>query len=153
MSESQSVIASLYLPVSNNQLLLPNVSVAEVVAYQEPEKVSDAPDHYLGVVNWRGIRIPVVSYDIANGLEQLETSSHSRIAVINSIGKHHDDLPFFALVTQGIPRLVKVSDDIIKKTRKKKGAADLALIKIDGEEVIIPDLEYLESLAFAQNKN
>lgn len=37
MSDAQSVISSLYLPVSNTQLLLPNVSVAEVVGYQAPE--------------------------------------------------------------------------------------------------------------------
>lgn len=146
MSETESVIASLYLPVSNKQLLLPNVSVAEVVAYQEPKKLDDAPDYFLGIVNWRGIDIPVVSYELANGLKLNETTSSARIAVINTIGEHKDSFPFFAIITQGIPRLVKVSDDIIKKTKKKLGQADAALIKVDGEDATIPNIDYLESL-------
>jgi chemosensory pili system protein ChpC len=146
MSETESVIASLYLPVSNKQLLLPNVSVAEVVAYQEPKKLDEGPDYYLGMVNWRGIDIPVISYELANGLKLNKTASTARIAVINTIGEHQKSLPFFAIITQGIPRLVKVSDDIIKKTKQKKGAADAALIKVDGEDATIPNLDYLESL-------
>ena len=146
MLETESVIASLYLPVSNKQLLLPNVSVAEVVAYQAPKKLDEAPDYFLGTVSWRGIDIPVVSYELANGLKLNETSSTARIAVINTIGEHKNTLPFFAIITQGIPRLVKVSDDIIKKTKQKKGAADAALIKVDGEDATIPNLDYLESL-------
>ena len=113
MLETESVIASLYLPVSNKQLLLPNVSVAEVVAYQAPKNLDEAPDYFLGTVSWRGIDIPVVSYELANGLKLNETSSTARIAVINTIGEHINTLPFFAIITQCIPRLVKVSDDII----------------------------------------
>jgi len=149
VSETESIIASLYLPVSNKQLLLPNVSVAEVVAYQEPKKLIDAPDYFLGTVHWRGIDIPVVSYELANGLKLNDTASTARIAVINTIGEYKDSLPFFAIITQGIPRLVKVSDDIIKKTKQKKGAADAALIKVDGEDATIPNLAYLESLVHA----
>jgi len=149
VSESQSVIASLYLPVSNKQLLLPNVSVAEVVAYQEPKKLNDGPEYFLGTIKWRGIDIPVVSYELANDLELNETSNNARVAVINTIGKNHESLPFFAIVTQGIPRLVKVSDDIIKKTEQKKGVADSALINVDGEDATIPDISYLESLIYA----
>jgi len=146
VSETESIIASLYLPVSNKQLLLPNVSVAEVVAYQEPKKMIDAPDYFLGMIHWRGIDIPVVSYELANGLKLNDTATNARIVVINTIGEHQSSFPFFAMITQGIPRLVKVSDDIIKKTKQKKGAADAALIKVDGEDAIIPNLDYLESL-------
>lgn len=147
MSEAQSIIASLYLPVSKSQLLLPNVSVAEVVAYQPPTTVTDRPDYFLGMVPWRGINIPLLSYELANGVEASPRSQSARIAVINSIGKDHDRLPFYAVLTQGIPRLVKVSDEIINEQKRKAGKADKAVVKVDGEEAIIPDLEYLERLA------
>jgi len=150
VSEAQSVISSLYLPVSQKQLLLPNVSVAEVVGYQQPIKSVESPDHFLGLVRWRGIDIPVISYEIANGQKVSKKVDNARIVVINTIGEHHNDLPFFAIVTQGIPRLVKVSDDLIKKTKKKIGEADAAIVRVDGEEATIPNIEYLESLAINQ---
>jgi len=147
VSESQSIIASLYLPVSEKKLLLPNVCVAEVVDYQEPTKLEDAPDYYLGMVKWRGIEVPVVSYEIANGAKSVRKSSNARIAVVNTTGEYNAKLPFFAIVTRGIPRLVKITEDSIKTTRKKKGPADAALLRVDGEDVVIPKVDYLESLA------
>lgn len=151
MSESQQIIiSSLYLPINDGKLLLPNVSVAEVVDYQKPQKDTDGPDYYLGQVSWRGIKVPVISFEIVNGKKQGAHSSSSRLAVINTIGEHHGKLSFFAIVTQGIPRLVKVSEDLIKNTRKKKHNADAAIVRVDGEEAIIPNLEYLESLVIDQ---
>ena len=72
----------------------------------------------------------------------------SRIAVVNTIGKHQKDLPFFAIVTQGIPRLVKVGNEISQQSDRKPGKADSAMITLDGEEAVIPNIEYLESLAY-----
>jgi chemosensory pili system protein ChpC len=139
----------LYLPVNQQQLLLPNVSVAEVVGYQAPETPSGKPEFFLGYVTWRGINIPLISFELANGQSRNKTATNHQIAVINSIGEHHEVLPFFAILTQGIPRLVKVASDLIKPVEGQiKNKAEIASIKLDGEEAIIPDLNYLEALAF-----
>ena len=148
MSDSQKIIACLYLPVHQQQLLLPNVSVAEVVSYQAPTEPKDKPDYFLGYVSWRGINIPVISFEQANQQQSLKATSNARIVVINTIGEHHKELPFFAIVTQGIPRLVKVASDLIKPVKGKNDKAELSTIKLDGEEAVIPNLAYLETLAF-----
>ena len=148
MSEAQSIISSLYLPVSKTQLLLPNVSVAEVVSYQDPIKSNSKPDYYLGLFTWRGINIPLLSYEIANGETPSRLTANSRVAVINTIGKYQKELPFFAIVTQGIPRLVKVDNEIDHHSSSALGKADSAIVNLDGEESIIPNIEYLESLAY-----
>lgn len=148
VSDTQKIIACLYLPVHQQQLLLPNVSIAEVVDYQTPEEPIDKPDYFLGYVTWRGIRIPLLSYELANGQSSSTVTTHVRIAVINSIGEHHEALPFFAILTQGIPRLVKVASDLIKPLKSAVNKAETTSIKLDGEEAIIPNLSYLENLAF-----
>lgn len=148
MSEAQGIIASLYLPVSKSQLLLPNVSVAEVVGYQEPTKSPGKPDSFLGLVTWRGINIPLLSYEVANEQEPNARAANARIAVINTIGEKQEQLPFFAVLTQGIPRLVKVNSEIASVKGRKLGPADKDIIKLDGEEAVIPDIEFLEKLAF-----
>lgn len=149
MSDTQKIIACLYLPVNQQQLLLPNVSVAEVVGYQAPEVPSEKADYFLGYVSWRGIKIPLISYELANDKSAYKVSANTRIAVINSIGEHHSELPFFAILTQGIPRLVKVASDLIKSAKgHTANKAEKSSIKLDGEEAIIPDLPYLEALAY-----
>lgn len=137
------------MPINQQQLLLPNVSVAEVVGYQAPETPSGKPDYFLGYVTWRGINIPLISYELANGQSSSKVSNNPRIVVINSIGEHHEALPFFAILTQGIPRLVKVASDLIKPVKgQTANKAEISSVHLDGEEAIIPDLPYLEALAF-----
>ena len=140
------VISSFYLPILGTKLLLPNVSVAEVVEYQLPEdNTQDQSDCVLGTVKWRGLMLPLLSFEAANG-DSFEKADASRIAVINAIGDNKK-LPFFAIVTQGIPRLVKVSEDSIDALDVSLGKAESARVRLDGEEASIPNSNYLESLA------
>jgi chemosensory pili system protein ChpC len=148
MAESE-LISSLYLPVDGTKLLLPNVSVAEVVEYIKPVREEGMPEHYLGKVTWRGIDLPLICYEIANGKKKPEKSANERVAVINTIGRNHKKLPFFAVLTQGIPRLVKVSSQLAENKEYEKGPVDLKAVRLDGEEAIIPDVVELEKLAIS----
>lgn len=144
MSDVLDVIPSFYLPISNGNLLLPNVSVAEVVEFQELVE-QEGPEYFLGIIQWRGISVPLISYELANE-QAFSFSTGSRVAVINSIGKDNERLPFFAIATQGIPRLVKISEDSIESAAEKSGPAEASRVRVDGEEASIPDLLFLESL-------
>lgn len=148
MEESLNIIASLYLPVTGNNLVLPNVSVAEIVDYQAPEVVSDKPEWFLGNINWRGVTLPVISYDKLNEVAPPETADNNRLAVINTIGTDHSKLPFFGIITQGIPSQIKVDKDSIKEIEEddSKGPADLLKVKVQGDLATIPNLEYIEKM-------
>lgn len=142
-----SQISCLLLPVQGNNLLLPNASVAEVVDYQQPETSHDKPGWFLGFIHWRGLRLPLISYEDANGKEANEVSERARIAVTNTIGKHQPPLSFMAFVTNGIPRLVKVTKEEISEVSGETGPADKALVNVSGEDAVIPELVQLEKLA------
>ncbi|MCP5208330.1 MAG: chemotaxis protein CheW [Hahellaceae bacterium] len=145
--ENIQIIPGLLFPVKDKTLLLPNVSVAEVVDYQTPIAEENAPHWYLGKISWRGLMLPVISFEAANGGSVSEKGENPRIAVINNIGTHHQDVAFFAFVTQNIPRLVKVeSNNIEENTSDKTGVAEKINIAINDEVATIPDIEYLESL-------
>ncbi len=148
MEESLSIIASLYLPVVGKNLVLPNVSVAEIVDYQTPEPVTGAPEWYLGTIQWRGVNLPIISYDLLNQGLLPSTPNNTRLAVINTIGSEHTKLPFFAIVTQGIPSQVKVDQESIKEieTDDSQGPADLMKVSIMGDDATIPNIEYIEQM-------
>ncbi|MDX5298834.1 MAG: chemotaxis protein CheW, partial [Gammaproteobacteria bacterium] len=115
MAEANPILPCVLLPMQDCQLLLPNVSLAEVVDYATPQRGSQGPDWYLGRFSWRGISLPVISYDAANGATpQTPDTARGRIAVLNTIGPQHEQLPFLAVVTQGIPRLAKVDADALR---------------------------------------
>lgn len=148
MEQATGQISCLLIPVQNKNLLLPNAAVAEIVDYQTPESSEETPDWFLGYVYWRGIRLPLISYDQANESGSGEFAVGSRIAVTNTIGKKHKQLPFMAFVTQGLPRLMKVrNEEISAQTDASVGAADSVTVKVNGEDATIPNLEHMEELA------
>ena len=141
-------ISCLLIPVEGTNLLLPNASVAEVVGYQEPQISQDTPPWFLGFISWRGLRLPLVSYEAANGNEITEVAETARIAVTNTLGEHQPPLSFMAIVTRGIPRLIKVNkEEIAETTETPTGPVDTARVKVSGEDAIIPELLELEKLA------
>ena len=146
MAKTTGQIASLFLPVAGKNLLLPNAAVAEIIDYVKPTPIADMPDWFLGHVQWRGLNLPVVSYELANDGAIEETSPRARLAVINASSELQDKLPFFALVTQGIPRLVKVAEEEISEQDSPTDVADLMQVRVSGEEACIPNLHYLETL-------
>jgi chemosensory pili system protein ChpC len=149
-----SQISCLLIPVEGNNLLLPNASVAEVVDYQNPEPTHDTPAWFLGFIRWRGLRLPLISYEGANGSNNNEISPRARIAVTNTIGEHPSPLAFMAIVTQGIPRLMKVSkEEIAEAESAVPGPADKAVVRVSGEDAIIPELTHLEKLAIEAMEN
>lgn len=148
MSDKPELLSCVLIPVLDASLLLPNVSVAEIVDYADPEIVDGAPEWIVGKLHWRGMTLPVISYDAANGgPRQLPAGHRGRIAVLNTIGERHDRLPFLAIVTQGIPRQAKIEEAALKAVESETGPADLLVVDFEGEMTRIPNLEYLEGLA------
>ncbi|MFV8569643.1 chemotaxis protein CheW [Marinobacter sp. SBS5] len=148
MNENSQLLSCVMVPVSNRQLLLPNVSIAEVVDLNNTKTDRGTPDWLVGFIDWRGLSLPVISYDAANGKELVVPGGNrGRIIVINTIGPNHSELPFMALVTQGIPSQTRLTESEIKKVEGQPGPADLMQVEVDGESAWIPNLEYLESLA------
>lgn len=148
MQDNTDTLSCVMIPMNGRQLLLPNVSIAEVVDFASTEAPDNAPEWLAGKLEWRGLSLPIISYDGANGGEATTPGGNrGRIVVLNTIGDHHNKVPFMALVTQGIPSQTRLSEEQIKQTDGDTGSADLMQVDVDGEIAFIPDLGFLESLA------
>ncbi|MGM0571533.1 chemotaxis protein CheW [Marinobacter sp.] len=136
------------IPMHNRQLLLPNVSVAEVVDHDAT--LSRGEDHpwLAGYLDWRGQKLPVISYEGANQQETAPPEAgRGRIVVLNTIGADHDRLPFMAIMTRGIPSQARLDAEQLQgQETTNTGPADLMQVELEGEPAWIPNLEYLESL-------
>lgn len=142
MARVNEEVASLLIPMVARPMLLPNVTVAEIVGWEQPERREGDPDWMLGVFNWRGVDVPVVSLELMNDPEEEEGFSGSRIAVLNGVGKSKQD--FYAVCVQGIPRLVRVYPAEIGGEENVSAPAFDMMVTVNGEKAIIPDLSYVE---------
>lgn len=148
MQDNTDTLFCVMIPMIGRQLLLPNVSIAEVVDYAGALAPVNAPCWLAGTLSWRGLNLPIISYDGANGGKfTAPTGSRGRIVILNSIGDHHYRVPFMALVTQGIPSQTRLTESQVSQVDGETGSADLMRVHADGETAFIPDLAFLEALA------
>jgi chemosensory pili system protein ChpC len=139
-----SVLGSVLVPLHNKVLLVPNVSMAELIPFRKPVPMEKSPAWHLGALTWRGISIPLISFEVLNGEAANPDMSAVRIAVFNNVGTN-PKLPFYGMLTQGIPRSLKIADTDIVKEKNKTGPAESAIVTIKGELVSIPNVDFIES--------
>ena len=135
-------VPSLMVPLQGRPLLVPNLAVAEIVPFNAPVPVPGKPQWFLGHIMWRGVKIPVVSLVQLRGDDE-ELPPEARIAVFNGLG---GTVPFYGVVTHGIPRLVRVRGADVEATDGMYTPVDDAFVAVGGELAIIPNLEQLEAM-------
>lgn len=138
-------VRTLIIPLAGRNLLLPNVAVAEVIPYLRPRTVEGAPDWLLGAINWRGLTIPLISFDRLHGQAHADVMAQARIAVFNSV-RADNTLGFYAVVAAGIPQLKRVNADALQDVPGVMAAGLLAQVQVGDIQAVIPDLAALESV-------
>ena len=146
MKPIDKVIRGVIVPLHEMSIIMPNAAIAEVINYVEYEKIEQSPDWFLGFIDWRGTKIALCSFEAITGCERATKSDLSRIIVINRL-QNTEKVAFYALLTQGIPRLTKVSrGEIIEE----KGATRLPGVKqavtVNGVSALIPDISVLSNM-------
>ena len=148
MSAETEELYSLLIPLAEDRLIVPRACVAEVVRFTAPEQEAGAHDWMMGVVNWSGRQLPVVSFEGALGKDKPAPTGRTRIVVFYaSSGLLKSG--FFGLLTQGFPQLVRLNEDVLQLHATEGWPEDapvLCRVKMINEFPLIPDLEKLESM-------
>jgi chemosensory pili system protein ChpC len=146
---SQAVVKevrSVLIPLHELQLLLPNAVIAEVIGYQHPEPAeAGKPDWLVGTAHWRGVIIPVVSFEGMLGERVVLPGHRGRIMVMNTLNQNQK-LTHIGLVVQAIPSLVRVSADNIIPLNPEDELDPLVKqqIELDMNPALIPELDEIE---------
>lgn len=145
MSDIAYIIRGVLIQVADARLLLPNATIAEVLSYAAPEPLEDAPDWLLGRIRWRGWQLPLVSFARFAGIADEQGGLGSKVIVLKALGGN-PKRPYFALLTQGFPRLVTVTEEALAT----QGEGDdlpvgvLARVRLNENDAMVPDLAALE---------
>jgi chemosensory pili system protein ChpC len=141
-SAPRTTLTTLMLPLSDRSLILPNVAVAELIDYQLRQPVMGAPDWHMGMIVWRELQIPLVSFEAACGALPM-VGERARIVVLNCLSD--GPLQFMAILIQGVPRSCKV-DSQLSYVDVPLAPLELAAVQISDRIARIPDLDGLERL-------
>jgi chemosensory pili system protein ChpC len=85
-----------------------------------------------------------LTLEALNGEARPSIHARARFAVLNTTGLHND-FPFMAILTQGLPRLARVSEDEISEREDADNRHyDLMHVSWAGEYTLIPDITAIE---------
>jgi len=148
MSDLRDELYSLLVPLSGERLIVPRACVAEVIGYQAPAEMTNAPPWYLGLVSWGGRSVPVVSFEGAFGQTPPTASSRTRIVIFHASGGKLQS-GYFGMLTQGFPQLVRVNADVLRPDASRsfpERSPVICQVRMVNETPLIPDLERLEQM-------
>src|SRR5271170_8497207 len=84
MSDLRDELYSLLVPLAGERLIVPRACVAEVIGYQAPAEMTNAPPWYAGLVTWGGRNVPVVSFEGAFGQPLPSVSTRTRVVIFHA---------------------------------------------------------------------
>ena len=148
MSTTSQDIRGVLIQVAGGRLLLPNATIAEVLSYADPEPVAGAPDWLLGRIRWRGWQLPLVAFARLSGIAEEQGGLGSKVIVLKALGGD-PKAPYFAILTQGFPRLVTVArDTVVTDTTSDEALPEgvQARVLLNEDEALLPNLEHIEVL-------
>lgn len=146
---SSGDIRGVLIQVAGARLLMPNATIAEVLSYADPEPVGEsAPAWLLGRLRWRGWQVPLVAFGTLAGVAEERAALGSKVIVLKALAGT-SRTPYFAILTQGFPRLVTVSRQALAV--EDHDAATMprgvqARVRLNEDPALLPDLEAIEAL-------
>ena len=134
---------AVLMALPGGKLMLPNTTVSEIITYAAPEAVEGKPEWFLGVIRWKGYRLPLISFSAMSGWTPRESVTGAKIAVLKGLSGE-TKLPYFAILTSGFPRLVNIASDHLIDDPEHANQFYYSA-SLDGDAVSIPNLETVEA--------
>lgn len=146
-------IRGVLIQIGGGRLLLPNATIAEVLSYAEPEPVESSVDWLLGRFRWRGWQLPLIAFSRLAGIGEEQPGLGSKVIVLKALGGDRR-IPYFAILTQGFPRLVTVARSALE-VEADDGALPEAIqarVRLNDEPALLPDLLRIEHMLQADRE-
>jgi len=119
------------------------LKVQEIRGYEPPTRIANAPDFIKGVINLRGVIVPIVDMRIKFRLGE-PTYDQFTVVIILNIGKR-----VVGIVVDGVSDVIQLSSTNLRPAPEFGSALDtkyiLGLGTVDERMIIVVDIEQLMS--------
>ena len=121
------------------------LKVQEIRSYEQPTRIANAPAFIKGVVNLRGVIVPIVDLRVKLGCESVEYNSFTVVIVLNVRGR------VVGAVVDSVSDVLELGAGTIKAAPEMHMAVDTSFItgigSISERMLILMDIEALMSSA------
>jgi len=117
--------------------------VQEIRSYEEPTRIANAPSFIKGVVNLRGVIVPVVDLRIKLGCDKVEYNGFTVVIVLNVHGR------VVGAVVDSVSDVLELAGELIKPAPEMNTNVDTSFItgiaSVGERMLILMDIEALMS--------
>jgi len=151
MALDNKIIKCVIFTLKKENIIVPNALVAEIISVKDVQELDNAPDWYLGQLNWRGTDVPLVSFEAAAGDSASKVNLNTQAVVINGAGVDGSDeeSPYLAMVMSGVPHVSHFSREQIKADEEEGGDSHPMIaqkVRINGASVSILDVDAMVAM-------
>jgi chemosensory pili system protein ChpC len=135
------------LTLRKENVVMPNSLVAEIISVKEVDEKPSAPDWYLGQMNWRGVDVPLLSFEAAGGEQVTRVNLNTQAVIFYAVGNRNElpESPYLALVMSGVPHVSEFTRDQIVTDSTANMDNDHPMIaqkvRINGASVSVLDVD------------
>ena len=117
--------------------------VQEIRSYEQPTRMAHAPEFIKGVIDLRGVIVPIVDLRLKLGCAQAEYTDFTVVIILNVAGT------VLGAVVDAVADVVALQADAIKPAPQFQGQVDASFVRgiatVDGRMLIVMDIESLLS--------
>jgi len=145
MAENSELIKCVILTLRKENVLVPNALVAEIISVKEIEASENTPGWHIGSMDWRGVDVPLLSFEAAGGMETNKVNLNTQAVVLYAVGKGDEvsEHPYLGLVMSGVPHVSRFSREQIKAEEDTMDEHPMVAqkVRINGARISILDVD------------
>jgi purine-binding chemotaxis protein CheW len=119
------------------------LKVQEIRSYEQPTRIANAPAFVKGVVNLRGVIVPIVDLRLKLGCDTAEYDGFTVVIVLNVRGR------VVGAVVDSVSDVIELNKDTVKPAPEMNSAVDMSFItgiaSVQERMLILMDIESLMS--------
>jgi purine-binding chemotaxis protein CheW len=143
----EDLVASEYLTftLGSEEYAIDILKVQEIRGYEQPTLIANAPPFIKGVINLRGIIVPVVDLRIKFNLGKIEYTPFTVVVILNIIGR------VIGVVVDSVSDVISLTRGQVRPAPDFSGSFDtkyiLGLATQEARMMIVTDIERLMTSA------
>jgi chemotaxis signal transduction protein len=143
-------IHTLEIPLASMSLLVPSASVAEVATLASISSIPFAPAWLIGVVGWRTLAVPVMSFEGLVSNRPAMPTSQSRIVILYPLpGRGSGDFIGVLTASEPRPRTIEAAAAVAVSGGELPSSPYIASgLRVDSRAMGIPNFEALKKVLY-----
>ena len=144
-AEAASVAEYLTFRLGEEEYSIDILRVQEIRSYEQPTRLAHAPDFIKGVIDLRGVIVPIVDLRLKLGCASADYTDFTVVIILNVGGT------VLGAVVDAVADVVPLMNEAIKPAPQFQGAVDAAFVRgiatVGERMLIVMDIESLLSSA------